>query len=231
MSESKTSKQAERKSGRRRALRLRSALSFGFWNAASSTLLINVVSLALPLALLQVYDRIIPNDALSTLGLLVVGVAVALLLETVLQVGRAISASWSAAKFEHIVGCQAMERLLQSDITAFEQRGAGAYVEDMNALTALKDFYSGQALRAVLDLPFAALFVGLVAYLAGPLVLVTLAMLLAFLAVAAFLGWRLRRVLRDRMEADDRRFNFIIEALSGIHTIKAMAMEPQLQRR
>ena len=210
---------------------MRSALSFGFWQSAWSTVLINILSLALPLALLQVYDRIIPNDSVSTLGLLVVGVGIALLLEAALQVARAISASWSAAKFEHIVGCQAMERLLRSDIGAFERRGAGAYVEDMNALSALKDFYSGQALRAVLDLPFAALFIGLIAYLAGPLVLVTLGMLLAFLLVAAWLGWHLRRVLRDRMEADDRRFNFIIEVLSGIHTVKALAMEPQMQRR
>jgi ATP-binding cassette subfamily C protein LapB len=206
-------------------------LSDGVWDCVGASVFINLLALALPLALLQIYDRILPADGTATLTLLVGGVAVALLLEAFLQFGRALSAGWSAARFEHRVGCLAMARVLHADLADFERRGAGAHVESLNALGQLKDFYAGQALRAVLDLPFAALFLGIVYWLGGPLVLIAGAVMILFTATALVLGRRLRQVLGARMAADDHRLNFIIEVLGGIHTVKTMAMEAQMLRR
>lgn len=206
-------------------------LSDGVWDTVGATVFINLLALALPLSLLQIYDRILPADGTSTLTLLVIGVAVALGLEAFLQFGRALSAGWSAARFEHRTGCLAMSRVLHADLADFERRGAGAHVESLNALGQLKDFYAGQALRALLDLPFAALFLAIVFWLGGPLVLVAITVMVLFSACALILGRRLREVLSERLTADDRRLNFIIEVLGGIHTVKTMAMEAQMLRR
>lgn len=201
------------------------------WDAVGATFLINLLGLVLPLTLMQVYDRIIPNTAYSTLTLLVLGAGAALSLEALLQYLRAITAGWSASRFEHLEGCRAMERMLSARLSSFESQGVGEHLENFNALSRLKDFYSGQAMRALIDLPFVIIFIAAVAYLGGWLALVTGSVLILFAMMAAFLGRRLRVVLLERVTNDNRRQNFIVEVLSGIATVKSMAMEAQMARR
>lgn len=203
----------------------------GGFDLVLSSLFINILALAMPLVLLQVYDRIIPNTAEGTLVLLVSGVATALFFEGCLRMGRSYVSGWMGSRFEHLAGCSAMERMLSANIVDFERVGAGVHLERMNALGTLKDFYAGQAILAVCDLPFAFVFLGAMAYLAGWLVFVPIALIIAFGITALWVGQGLKRSLEARMRADDRRYNFIIEVLGGIHTVKGLAMEEQMLRR
>ncbi len=196
-----------------------------------ASLFLNVLTLALPVALLQVYDRIIPNKSEGTLQLLVLGVGIALLFEAGLRMGRSYITGWVGARFEHMAGCGAMARLLGASIGAFERDGSGAHLERFNALATVKDFYAGQAILTLLDLPFTVIFLFLVWFIAQELVLIPAGLLVLFLITALGIGSKLREALKKRMTADDRRFNFIIEVLSGIHTVKSMGMEAQMLRR
>jgi ATP-binding cassette subfamily C protein LapB len=192
---------------------------------------INLLGLAMPLTLLQVYDRIIPNSSASTLILLISGVGAALLLEMLLRMGRSYVSGWMGARFEHMAGCAAMERLLSANINDFERTGTGVHLERMNALGPLKEFYAGQAVQVLCDLPFALLFLAGVAYLAGHLVVLPVVIIVLFSVAAALVGRRLRSSLEARMLADDRRYSFVIEVLGGVHTVKGLAMEEQMLRR
>ncbi|MEQ8664523.1 MAG: ABC transporter transmembrane domain-containing protein [Rhodospirillales bacterium] len=214
-----------------RALGALAYMPGGIFDLVLASIFINVLGLALPLTLLQVYDRIIPADAAGTLSLLVIGVGIALVLEALLRLGRSYVSGWMGARFEHLAGCNAMEKLLRSPVVDYEREGAGVHLERMTSLNVLKEFYAGQAVLAVCDLPFAILYLGAVWYLAGHLVVVPLILIVAFFLVAGFVGRKLKDSLESRMLADDRRYNFIIEVLGGIHTIKGLAMEEQMLRR
>ena len=192
---------------------------------------INVLSLALPIVLLQVYDRILPNQGTGTLALLILGIGVALGLEAYLRLGRSRLTSWAGARFEHGAGFLAVKRLLHADLMAYEKDGSGVHLERLNALNSLRDYYSGQIVLTAADLPFVAIFLALIAYLAGWLVYVPLALLAAFALVAVAVGARLRGALQQRAVDDERRYNFIIEVLTGIHTVKGLNMEPLMVRR
>lgn len=202
----------------------------GLIDMAAATVFINILGLALPLSLLQIFDRVIPARDDATLVWMVTGVGCALVLEALLRVGRSYVGGWMGARFEHLTSCNTMERLLRANITDFEKRGAGAYLERLNGLGALREFYSGPVAGAVFDLPFVILYLGVIAYLAGPLVLVPVVLIVLFAATAMTLG-KLRNVLESRMLADDRRFGFIIEILGGIHTVKGLGLEEQMLRR
>jgi len=197
----------------------------------AATVVLNVLSLALPLLLLQIYDRVIPNRALSTLALLVLGVGIALLLEAVLRYARSQITAWTAARFEHAAGLRALGHLLHTDLARFEREGVGIHFERLNALEGVRDFYAGEALLTLGDLPFVALFLGAIWCLAGPLVLVPGAALLLFTLAAWRIGCGLRCALHDRAALDDRRYNFLLEVLGGAHTVKALAMEALMLRR
>lgn len=208
-----------------------SRLPGGVRDLVFCTLFINVLSLAMPLSLVQIYDRIIPNSAEGTLMLLGVGIGSALILEAVLRQVRSYVSGRMGARFEHLANTMAMERLVNANLGDSERRGPGAQLERLNGLSLLKEFYAGQAILVLCDFPFTLIFVAVIGYLAGPLVLVPIVLIALFTAFALVLGKRLRASLRDRQVADERRFNFIIEVLGGIHTVKAMAMETQILRR
>jgi ATP-binding cassette subfamily C protein LapB len=197
--------------------------------AASFTL--NLLALVMPIVILQTYDRIVPNNSYGTLLLLVVFVAGALVLDAFLRLGRTYVTGWAAARFEHRLGCSMARRLLTADLTAFERDAAGVHLDRMTAIDRLRDFYCGQSILVMVDLPFALLFLALIAYLAGALVLVPFAVLIGFAVLAWKLGRHLRVAIENRAEVDDRRYNFIIELLTGIHTVKALGMEAQMVRR
>ncbi len=196
-----------------------------------SSLFINILTLAFPLTLLQVYDRIIPNSALHTLLLLVIGVGIALLLESLLRVARSLVSAWADSRFEHISSCNALYRLLSSKLVDYEEDGAGAHFERLNSVNTMKEFYGGQAIVGLFDLPFVFLFLFLIGYIGGILVLVPIVMLIGFSISAVMLGRKLHSAIQIRKELDDHRLNFLVQLITGIHTIKAMAMEAPMLRR
>jgi ATP-binding cassette subfamily C protein LapB len=193
--------------------------------------LLNLLSLALPLALLQVYDRIIPNTSGSTLNLLAVGILIALALEAALRIVRSHITGWVGARFEHIAGCAAVEHLLRASSKDFDRDGAGVHLERLGSLATVKDFYAGQALLTMFDLPFVLVYIFLITMLGGWLIIVPLVVIAVFALMTLRSGEALRQKLAARMTADDRRLNFVMEVLSGIHTVKSMAMEALMQRR
>jgi ATP-binding cassette, subfamily C, bacterial LapB len=208
-----------------------SSLKSNFFDLAMASLFLNVLGLALPMSLLQVYDRILPNKSVGTMVLLMAGVLGALVLESILNFGRSYVTGWVGAKFEHKVGCAALDKLVMAGIDDFEKEGSGVHLERMNSLGTVREFYAGQAMLTFLDLPFAIIYLTLVGIMGRWLVVVPIVLLMLFGLSALRVGTRLRDAIQRRMVADDRRYNFLIEVLGGIHSVKAFAMEAQMVRR
>ncbi|WP_319585909.1 ABC transporter transmembrane domain-containing protein [uncultured Desulfobulbus sp.] len=196
-----------------------------------SSLVINLLALAMPIMMLQAYDRILPNYGFGTLTLLVTGVIIAVLLEILLRLTRSYLTAWSGAVFEHTTSCEAMRHILNSSIQAFERQGSGAYLQKMAAISRLRGFYSGQALLTIVDLPFIFIFLYLIWYIAGGLVLVPLTLFVLFCLLAWYVGYCLRQQVQEQDFSGKIRYNFIIETLSHIHTLKGIGLEKFFLRR
>ncbi len=208
-----------------------STLKSNIFDLAVASLFLNLLGLALPLSMLQIYDRILPNHSVGTMVLLLVGVLAALLAESVLSYGRSHITGWIGARFEHQAACLGLQRMLMTSLHIYEKEGTGVHLDRMSSLATVRDFYAGQALMTFMDLPFALIYLSLVAFLGGWLVVVPSAILIIFTYSAMRIGIKLRAAIAKRMTADDRRFNFLIEVLGGIHAVKSMAMEAQMVRR
>jgi ATP-binding cassette subfamily C protein LapB len=196
-----------------------------------STLAISILSLALPVMTLQVYDRILPSQGSGTLPVLIVGVCVAVVLEALLRLCRAYVIGRSGATYEHLLSCAAMGKILNSDFSRVGSQGIGEHLHRMNSVSKIKDFYNGYALTTYAELVFVPIYLILIAFISGYLVLVPCSILLLFIAVSMHKGRNLKAALLDREKSDDQRFNFLIEALEGIHTLKAFAVEKFFERR
>ncbi len=196
-----------------------------------ASLVINLLSLALPMLTLQIYDRIIPNQAMETMISLIIGLIIAVILDAFLKTTRAWLAAWTGARYEHHAGCKALDRVLASNLEEMEDVPAGVHVDRLTSVEPVRDFYASQASLAIVDLPFVIIFLALMTVIAGWLVLVPILLILVGGYVALGIGKRLKTVLAERLVWDDRRFNFLIEALAGVHTVKSMSMEPLIERR
>ncbi len=205
--------------------------SFSMHQQLGIAFMLNILSLALPIMMLQVYDRIIPHQSYGTLMMLTFGVLSALVLDAALRMIRSYLAGWSTATHEHAANCAALDHAMQSDISKFENTSSGEHMQNFSALSRLREFYSGQSMTALIDMPFILIFLGLIAYLAGPLVIAPITLLLLFFICARKAGQNLRQSLEARSIVDDRKASFIVSVLHGIHTTKAIAIENPLLRR
>lgn len=197
----------------------------------TASVAINILTLALPFVILQIYDRILPNVAYSTLAFLIVGLVTITLVDVVLKICRAAILSAAGSRFEHQVGVDAFSNVLHADLEAYEKQPAAHYMEGFRALSQVREFHSGQTAELTADLPFAVLFVGLIWIIAGSLVLVPIFVLCLFGLATWFMSRDLKGAMEGRTECDERRSNFLIETLDGIHTVKSMAMERSMLRR
>jgi len=103
-----------------------------------NTLTINILSLALPVMTLQVYDRILPNAGSGTFPVLVMGVCVAVMLEALLRLARAYIMGRSGAAYEHRLACLAMGRVLNADLSRMGAYGIGEHLHRMGSVSKLK---------------------------------------------------------------------------------------------
>ncbi len=196
-----------------------------------SSLVINLLALAMPIMMLQAYDRILANYSIGTLSILVFGVLTAVALEVLLRIARSYLTAWTGAVFEHKTSCEAMQQILSAATEHFEKQGSGAYLQKMAAISRLRGFYSGQALLTIVDLPFIFIFLFLIGYIAGNLVLVPLGLFLMFCLLAWYVGYRLRKQVQEQDFSGKIRYNFIIETLANIHTLKGVGLEKFFLRR
>ncbi len=197
----------------------------------AASLASSVLTLGLPISVLQVYDRVLPNQSMSTLGVLIMTLIFVVIMDTALKIFRSQLLSWTAAKYEYQLGCALTSSLLNARLDLLERDGTGTQSRRLAAIDSLKSFYCGSAATAAFDLPLVIISMSLVTLIGGWLVLVPLVLTALFLFIGWVIGNRLHGVLADRHVNDDRRQNFLVELFSGIASVKALALEEQMRRR
>ena len=192
---------------------------------------INLLALALPLSIMQVYDRIIPRHSLVTFAYLFLVLALALVVEFFLKSARSALLSWRAMHFVRKIEHEVIARLLWAQDGSFEADPVAVHVNRYAAAAALGDYHCGQARLVSIDLPFAGIALIVMTVVGGIMVLVPASLFFLFAALAIGRARKFRTIINTRTAQDNRKYDFIAEVLSGIHTVKGMAMEPQMQRR
>ncbi|MEO5364550.1 MAG: ATP-binding cassette domain-containing protein, partial [Magnetococcus sp. DMHC-8] len=195
------------------------------------SLMVNVIGLAVPLALLQVYNRIIPNQGETTLFILVIGVLGALLMEAVLRWFRAYYTGWIGARFEHVTGCDIFNRMLHANPNDVAREAGADMLERMEDIQTVGELYSGQLLLALFDVPFLLLYVTLLWQLGGELAMVPVCSIVLVIAASYRLGIQMGKALDADRKSAMRRFGFVTETLGRVHSVKSMAMESLMLRR
>ena len=196
-----------------------------------ASLVLNVTALALPLVILQVYDRILPNNAVDTFALMISALLFAALIEVFLRIARSTILAWKGAQYEHASTMELLDHILHADLVKFESKTIGRYLNKIDAVKQIREFYSGQTILMLVDLPFVVVFLLLIWVFSQELVFVPLTVIGVFAIVSYVMGRKLKRTLSEKSEAGERKQNFLIEVLQGMHIVKSMALEAPMMRR
>jgi ATP-binding cassette subfamily C protein LapB len=191
---------------------------------------VNVLGLALPIFILQIYDRVLTNESRTSLAVLTFGLTLAVAAEILLRLLRHGAASWTAARTEHILRTKAVEGLLRTSLATYKAGSAGAYLDTLNSIPSIRDFEAHQRLVICIDVAFALLYLGLIAYLGRWLVLAPLGLLALSGASAFVVGRQLHAAASHQKVVDRRRYDVLMRVLGGILTVKALALSGLMLR-
>lgn len=201
------------------------------WDVIFATISLNVFSLVVPILVFQLYDRIIPNQSYDTLIILALGASIVVILEAIIRFSRSYIVTWLGLHYEHATTLSAYDHLLHSRIDNIARSGTGEHVENIESSNLLREFMAGSGFLALIDLPFAFLFIGVIWWFSKQIALCAFIIMIIFMVAALVLGWRLKWLLEGQLDINNRRYNFIIELFANHHTLKSMGMEDLLLRR
>ncbi len=196
-----------------------------------ASLVINVLGLALPIVILQVYDRVLVNQSLETLFWLLSGLAIVVGAEAALKAMRSYLMFWSAAQDAFQNDASIVYRILHASSRRIKEDSAGIWLDRLESLDQINRFRASNSRLALLDVPFILIYLITIYLVAGTLVFAIIVVVSLLAAHAYNKARALREMLRARGELDRQRFSFLNETFQHIGAATSGAMEPQLERQ
>ena len=192
--------------------------------------LVNLFGLATSLFSMTVYNRIVPNNALDSLVALSLGVAIVLVFDFVLRMIRGYFIDVVGQRIDRTVGTAIFDRMLTMRL-GDRKSSSGAFAGMLREFEALRDFFASATLAAIVDVPFIVLFLVVIWAIGGGLVLVPLLLIPLVIGVGWLSQPALARLAAQGMTDGMSKQGVLVEAISGLETIKSSSAGPLLARR
>lgn len=196
-----------------------------------ASLFLQIFGLLTPLFFQVVVDKVLVHRGLSTLEVLAVGLALLSLFEVTLGGIRTWLFSHTANRIDVELGARLFRHLLALPMAYFSARRVGDTVARVRELETIRQFLTSSALTLVLDLFFAVIFIGVLLLYSPALTVIVVASIPLYVLVSVLATPIFRARIEEKFARGAENQAFLVEAVSGVETAKAMALEPVLQRR
>ncbi len=193
-----------------------------------ASFLINLFVLAQPLFVMNVYDRVVPNNAVETLWALAIGVLIIYLFDLVLKILRSYLVELAAKRTDVILSAQLLEKVLNLKM-ASRPNSTGAFASRLHDFDTIRNFITSSTMLTLVDIPFVLLFLAFIAYLGGWLALVPALIIPVGILLAYRAQQKLRPSVENVMRGSARKNATLIENLVGIESVKTLGAEGQVQ--
>lgn len=195
-----------------------------------AALLINLLALAMPLFTMNVYDRVIPNRAIETLWVLGLGVILVIGIDLMLRLLRGYFIDLASARIDMSLSAKIMERVLGVRMEA-RPAAVGAFSSNLRSFESVRDFITSASVTAFIDLPFALLFVLVIAIISWQLIIPVLLATVAVVIYAYVLQHKMHELSETTYRAGALRNATLIESLTALETIKTLGAESVMQSK
>lgn len=196
-----------------------------------ASLFVQLFALVTPLFFQVVVDKVLVHKGLTTLHVLAIGLLGISLFEVVLGGLRSYLFSHTTNRVDVALGAKLFRHLLALPIVYFEARRVGDSVARVRELENIRNFLTGSALTLVVDLVFTFVFFAVMYYYSPRLTLVVLGAIPFYLLLSVWITPIMRKRLNEKFNRGAENQAFLVESITGVETLKSMAVEPQMQRR
>ena len=199
-----------------------------YFDVVIASFIINLFVLASPLFTMNVYDRVVPNNAVETLWVLALGVSVVYGIDLFLKFVRSYFLEIAGKKSDIIMSSILFERVMDMKFSN-KPKSVGSFASNLKEFDTVRNFFSSASLAAIVDLPFALIFLIVTYFIGSYLVLVPIVIMIAILCYTFFIKDPLQNAIKSTFEASAMKNGILIESLSSLETIKTLGASGHVQ--
>lgn len=189
----------------------------------------NLLALSTVIFVMQVYDRVVPNQAVDTLWILASGVGLAIVMEFVLRVMRGRLIDISGRDLDLRLSKQLFHRVVNLRLS-HQPKSVGVFANQIRDFSSVREFFTANTVAAICDLPFILIFIGVMWFIGGPIALVVLVGAIAIVLPGIVLQKYLARMSRQNTRESAALNGLLLEAVSSLETVKAARAELRLEK-
>ncbi|PPC81001.1 MAG: type I secretion system permease/ATPase [Methylotenera sp.] len=191
---------------------------------------VNMFALAMPLFTMNVYDRVLPNQATETLWVMSLGISLIFIGDLVLRTMRGYFLDWASTRIDIKLSARIMEQVLGIRL---EQRpnSVGSFASNLRSFETVRDFITSATITTLIDIPFALIFIAVIAWVAWPMIIPVLLGAIVILIYSFSVQTKMHDLSETMYRASAIRNATLIESLVGLETVKALGIEGQMQRK
>lgn len=198
-------------------------------HVALASVVINLIAVASPLFVMNVYDRVVPNNATDTLWVLASGIFVIYFFNFILSSLRTHFVDVAGRNADIVLSSNLVDKILSMRLDV-KPESTGAMVNNLREFEQLREFFSSSSLLAFIDLPFLVIFLVLIAFISGPMVLVPIVAMPIMLGIGLVLQARAKRSAEEGYRQNMQKNALLVELVHGLETLKSCMAESRMQR-
>ena len=198
-------------------------------HVALASVVINLIAVGSPLFVMNVYDRVVPNNAIETLWVLASGICIIYLFNFLLSALRTHFVDVAGRNADIVLSSSLVEKVLSMRLDA-KPESTGALVNNLREFEQLREFFSSSSLLACIDLPFLVIFLLLTAFIGGPMVLLSIGAMPIMIGIGLLLQHRSRMSAEASYKQNMQKNALLVEIVSGLETLKSCMAESRMQK-
>ncbi|MDL2266974.1 type I secretion system permease/ATPase [Desulfovibrio sp. OttesenSCG-928-G15] len=199
-------------------------------DVAIASFVVNLLTLASPLFIMNVYDRVVPNNAVYTLWVLLAGLLLAHLMDLLLRNLRSYFVDTAGRNADVIVTSRLMQAILHMRMDN-KPASTGGIVNNMREFDQVRDFFGSTSLLGLFDIPFLLLFVVLVAFIGGPMVFLVLVALPLMVLFVWMVQKPFQRSVERQFQQNMHKNSLLVEITAGLETVKSILAQGHMQHK
>jgi ATP-binding cassette subfamily C protein LapB len=192
--------------------------------------LVNVFALAMPVFTMNIYDRVVPNNAIETLWMLSAGLLLVFGMDYVIRLLRGHFVDLASSRIDLKLSSLIMERVLGMRL-AHRPASVGSFAANLRSFETIRDFIASATVTAVIDLPFTLMFLAVMLWISWPLVVFPILGIVGVLIYSYVIQYKMRELSETTFRASALRNATLIESLTALETIKANGAEGLMQAK
>ncbi|MGA1931987.1 type I secretion system permease/ATPase [Arcobacter sp. YIC-464] len=199
-----------------------------YFDVIFASFLVNIFVLATPLFTMSVYDRVIPNNAVETLWFFAIGVFIVYSLDILLKILRSYFLEIAARKSDIIMSSLIFEKVLGLKLEDIP-KPIGAFANSLKNFDVIRSFFTNATLVSFIDLPFTIIFLTVIYYIGGSIVIIPLSVIAVILLTALILKSPIQEKIKKINEIVSKKNAILIEVLNNMETLKSLGNSNNVQ--